>query len=237
MAKGKASETENELFARRLREVMKERGLKAMTLSAKIEKEQGITIQRQSISQYMVGQNNPDTKRLSAICKALDVSADYLLGISDVQNTNPNVLDIHNATHLSEKSVISLLNLSDSDAKGLSFLLEDSRFIFSCAELSRLSALIHQTKQRIVDTAVTKDDFYNHDVSNTVTLNDAEACEFFFQRIESRFAKVLREVSGIDGLLLQREVQLENADWFGILEEDLNELYEIAHKNDGGNNA
>ena len=81
MARGKASETEGKLFAQRLKEAMKGRGLKAATLSAKIKAEQDFTIQRQSISQYIDGQSNPDTERLTAICKALDVSADYLLGL------------------------------------------------------------------------------------------------------------------------------------------------------------
>ena len=85
MARECASLTEGKVFARRLREVMEKRGENASTLSAKIKREQSFTLHRQSISQYMVGQSNPDTERLTAICKALDVSADYLLGLSLVR--------------------------------------------------------------------------------------------------------------------------------------------------------
>lgn len=101
------------VFSTRLCEIMEERGENQTTLAAKITEQYGI-IQRQSIAQYMKGKCNPDTIRLSAICKALNVSADYLLGLSDYKTTD---LDL--------RTVCEYLSLSESSVKGIMSALED----------------------------------------------------------------------------------------------------------------
>lgn len=75
-------ETCNSIFATRLTESMKMRGENQTTLAQKIT-EKYVTIQRQTISLYMNGQSKPDTERLTAIAKALNVSSDWLLGLTD----------------------------------------------------------------------------------------------------------------------------------------------------------
>lgn len=77
-----AYETENSIFAKRLTAAMKERGETQTSLAEKITLRY-ITIQRQTISLYMNGQSKPDTERLTAIARVLDVSSDWLLGLSD----------------------------------------------------------------------------------------------------------------------------------------------------------
>lgn len=72
-------------FATRLAAVMKDRGLNQTHLQEKILEQSGKTLQRQTISLYMRGQSKPDTERLTLLCRALDVSADYLLGLSEVK--------------------------------------------------------------------------------------------------------------------------------------------------------
>lgn len=103
-----AYSTENSVFATRLREIMKERGENQTTLAAKITS-QYATIQRQTISLYMNGQSKPDTERLTAIAKVLDVSVDWLLGISDHKSTDFNVRRISEMTGISEETVESLI--------------------------------------------------------------------------------------------------------------------------------
>lgn len=99
-----AYETENGIFPKRLKEVMKERGENQTSLAQKIT-EQYFTIQRQTISLYMNGQSKPDTERLTAIAKVLDVSADWLLGVSDVQSTDGEVKQVCKYTGLSQAAV------------------------------------------------------------------------------------------------------------------------------------
>lgn len=74
-------ETENAIFATRLRAAIKDRGETQQSLADKIS--HYVPIQRQTISLYMSGQSKPDTERLTAIARVLDISADWLLGLSD----------------------------------------------------------------------------------------------------------------------------------------------------------
>ena len=53
-----------------------------------------VSVQRQTISLYTIGQSKPDTDRLTAIAGALGVSADYLLGISDIESPDATTRNI-----------------------------------------------------------------------------------------------------------------------------------------------
>lgn len=99
-----AYETENGVFPKRLKEIMEKRGENQTSLAKKIT-EQYVTIQRQTISLYMNGQSKPDTERLTAIAKVLDVSADWLLGLSDVQSMDGEVKQVCEHTGLSQAAV------------------------------------------------------------------------------------------------------------------------------------
>lgn len=66
-------------FAKRLRELRKEKGLSQVELGEYLG--YGYT----AISSYETGRNEPSYTDLIRICEILDVSADYILGISDLQ--------------------------------------------------------------------------------------------------------------------------------------------------------
>ena len=99
-----ACESEKSVFAERLTQAMKEHGENQTTLAEKIT-EKYVTIQRQTISLYMNGQSKPDTERLTAIAKVLDVSADWLLGLSDIQSQDGNVKQVRKYTGLSQVAI------------------------------------------------------------------------------------------------------------------------------------
>lgn len=102
-----AYETENGVFPKRLKEIMEKRGENQTSLAKKIT-EQYVTIQRQTISLYMNGQSKPDTERLTAIAKVLDVSADWLLGLVDTPSPDMDLKYICEQTGLSEDTVKTL---------------------------------------------------------------------------------------------------------------------------------
>lgn len=64
-------------FAVRLRELAAERKLTQKELA------ELTNLSRQTISVYMSGNNIPDARGIIALCKALEVSADYLLGLTE----------------------------------------------------------------------------------------------------------------------------------------------------------
>lgn len=67
------------LFAQRLKELRKEKKLTQAELSKKLE--HGYM----AVANYESGRNEPSLADLIAICRILDVSSDYLIGISDVR--------------------------------------------------------------------------------------------------------------------------------------------------------
>ena len=106
-----ACESEKSIFAKRLTEAMKESDENQTTLAKKISS-QYVTIQRQTISLYMNGQSKPDTERLAAIARVLDVSADWLLGLSDERAINGDLAQAARYTGLPANSVKKLHKLS-----------------------------------------------------------------------------------------------------------------------------
>lgn len=70
-------ETENEIFPTRLRELMEIENITQTQLG------DAIGVRRQTVSLYTTGQSKPDWEQITKICKFLNCSSDYLLGLSD----------------------------------------------------------------------------------------------------------------------------------------------------------
>ena len=67
----------NEKFKKRLREEIKLSGMTTKELGEK----NGVS--NEMITQYYTTSKNPGLETFEKLCKALDVSADYLLGLTD----------------------------------------------------------------------------------------------------------------------------------------------------------
>lgn len=107
--------TSQEIFAVRLSEAMKTANTNQTKLSKTLENDFGITMQRQTISQYMNGQSKPDTERLTYLCKALNVSADWLLGLTDVPTLDKDIQFICEKTGMSQKTIENLVYGDNAD--------------------------------------------------------------------------------------------------------------------------
>ena len=105
----KTYETESDVFAARLRSVMEVAG---MTRSA-LAKE--ISVKPQTVSLYTTGQSQPTADGISKIAHTLGVSADYLLGLSDVKANNPALTASCQYTGLSEDACSLLHDMSTSE--------------------------------------------------------------------------------------------------------------------------
>ncbi len=112
-----ACETENDVFASRLRKIMKERNVNQSQLE-KLIKASGETLQRQTISLYMNGQSKPDTSRLTLLCRVLHVSSDYLLGLSEHDSPEENL-----------REAAAYIGISDSSAYRLHVLSKESKIV------------------------------------------------------------------------------------------------------------
>lgn len=89
----------NSAFATRLRELLEERKITQDTVSKMI----GIT--RQSVNFYTTGVSTPTFDKLALLAKALNVSADYLLGLSDIKNPSATVQGMVKELGFSEETI------------------------------------------------------------------------------------------------------------------------------------
>lgn len=112
-----AFETENDVFASRLRKIMEKRGINQSQLE-KLIKASGDKLQRQTISLYMNGQSKPDTGRLTLLCRILHVSSDYLLGLSE-----------HEASEENLREAAAYIGISDDSAYRLHVLSKESKIV------------------------------------------------------------------------------------------------------------
>ena len=67
-----------------------------------------VGITRQSLSRYEIAARTASVEVLGALAQHFNVSADYLLGLSDVKSTEQDIQTACEVTGLSEKAVLSL---------------------------------------------------------------------------------------------------------------------------------
>jgi len=113
------------IFATKLRELMKKNKTTQKELSEAI----GTT--RQAISQYADGSVQPNVEKLYKITLFFGVSADYLLGLSEVESPDVTDKEIAKRLGLTDKAIKSLTRLkhnSDLLIQGITYTKEGNRY-------------------------------------------------------------------------------------------------------------
>lgn len=95
---------ENNIIGRRINTVLAEKNIKQKDLASAL----GVT--DNTISYFVSGKRTPNTEQIIKIAKFLDVSSDYLLGLSGAKSTNEIVQKIHKYTGLDEFPIMCLHN-------------------------------------------------------------------------------------------------------------------------------
>lgn len=96
----------NSIFSQRLRELIDKNNLTLPELAIQIN------TTRQSIGQWKNGDTVPNIIMLKSIAEFFNVSADYLLGLTENTSTNISEIGISNKTGFSTSTVENILNLS-----------------------------------------------------------------------------------------------------------------------------
>lgn len=68
----------NDIFTERFREALKGCGLSQTQIA------DNVNVTKQCITDYKTGKSFPSIQTLRMLCKVLEVSADYLLGLKDI---------------------------------------------------------------------------------------------------------------------------------------------------------
>lgn len=95
-------------FPLRLKELMEETNTTQQALGEAI----GVT--RQAISNYLTGVSGPDWEKLAKISRYFGVSADYLVGNTDVQSSDTDIQAACRYTGLPEAAVVQLQKIVHS---------------------------------------------------------------------------------------------------------------------------
>lgn len=104
--KSNLSSEYKEAFPSRLRSLMEESGKTQQDLANCLEKT------RQAVSYYLDGQTSPDWKNIKKISEYFGVSADYLLGLTDVKSQNQDIITLVTSLGLCEEAANSLVSLA-----------------------------------------------------------------------------------------------------------------------------
>ena len=105
---------------------------------------------------------------LVKVCRYFNVSADYMLGLTDVKSQNQTTQSIHRATGLSEKAIENLRSIKRTPEAGLYFinaLLEDSQTLYAFSSL--INDILHEEK-----TAATDHGAYKRNISRYIECLD-----------------------------------------------------------------
>lgn len=106
----------NSPFAKRLRDLLKEKNITQNQLSKIIGKT------RQAVNNYTLGNTAPDSDTLIKLSEYFNVSADYLLGISDVKTTDKDIAYICEYTGLCEETIEKLHKENNYYSNGIHML-------------------------------------------------------------------------------------------------------------------
>lgn len=120
----KAVTDDFKVFSERLSALMKERNVTQEELAHELG------IKRQTVSLYKNGQSTPDAAQLKNIAVFFNVSADWLLGLSDQRELNGDIRKVCEYTRLNKDSILALRELCEyqSDKIVLDFLLTYRNF-------------------------------------------------------------------------------------------------------------
>lgn len=143
-------------FAKRLRELIEAKGISQTELSAIV----GVT--RQAISSYTLGNTLPNSDVLIKLAEFFDVSADYLLGLSEQPTTDKDINYICEYTGL-DLQCVELLGTpwGKQTLELLNFLLGDNmiQFVALCTKFYTCKKLAGQLQEFQIDFLNNKDKY------------------------------------------------------------------------------
>lgn len=131
------------IFAKRLRELIETKGIKHGDLADK----DVLNVSRQAIGQYCNGTALPPADKIVILAQYFNVSADYLLGLSDAKTTDTDLKMIVDYTGLSEEAVICL---HEKCCKKMEVISKKAKKRY---DKTRITQLQNIYKERYIDNA------------------------------------------------------------------------------------
>lgn len=130
-------------IGKRLNEVLAQKGIMQKELAEHIE------VTANTVSYYLSGERCPDIEKLVEIAKYLNVTTDYLLGISDIKSPDTELRAVCDYTGLSENS-IEILREWNHRAKNPNFYFSSKTG--NVSDILDVSNIVNQKYSNLLNT-------------------------------------------------------------------------------------
>ena len=108
----------NKIFSKRLSDLIEEKNINKNTLAKKLE------ISYQQLNHYLNNQSYPSAKRLILLANYLNISLDYLLGLSNSKTNESDIVNKFLEEEVNLKLVNLILKLNKEEKEKLKDFLE-----------------------------------------------------------------------------------------------------------------
>lgn len=145
-------------------------------------------LSRQSMQYYLKGERMPDSAQLQKICQACSVSADWLLGLTEVRTISADIQNAVATLGLSEDATEKIMSLTKKDQLGnaLSDLIEQSEFeelVRDYNEFLKLGAKVWEKMPDMPDPTIPQSFEISSD--GYITLSVFDALVYYSGKVES----------------------------------------------------
>ncbi len=181
-------------------------GKRIKDLRGKIPQEQcakDLGISRGALSFYENGERKPDAEILVRMCEYFKVSADYLLGLSDVKSADSDVRKVCEFTRLSEKAVDNISQLKDVAPLTADFFMESPSLLPLLFEFEQLYQYRFEPDFKN-DNSIAKKDLENLFISamnvGAIAISNPQYADFLQFKITQLFECLKKDIeeSAID---------------------------------------
>ncbi len=199
-------------FADRLSDLISKAAQNGITLRD-IERATGV--KKESISKYQNNKAEPGLNSIVALAKYFNVSADYLLGLSDAATTDTTVQEICKKTELSEDLITFLMSKDESllsyaskygyiycypsqTSLFLNQIFKNFDFQKVCSSLDSIAEIIKEenTPERIKAACMDQFVLAEETEEGRVLLTRKNSIDFTISQIEKHITKAIRDITG-----------------------------------------
>lgn len=176
-ANSKPRKNEQKITQDRINELYRESGTSLTKMAT------SVGISPASLQNYTAGERTPDAQGIVKLCKAFNVSADWLLGLSDVKKPDADLSAVCEYTGLSESVISRIKNIDDPDCKkALSMILEGPNL---------LTALMFYRFYLHIPPHEKSDTQSGNTYTGEITLSPYNSAQYFLTRCCDYFQKMI----------------------------------------------
>ena len=134
---------EKDHFKLRFRKLYELSGCASITQFAR-----DLDMNRQSVDRYYNGERCPDAPALAQICEKMNVSADWLLGLSEVRSTSSDINTCVQTMGISEDATMAIININPEQKSAFNRFIQHNEFQQMMKSYSEFTELLEQASKR-----------------------------------------------------------------------------------------